>query len=234
MKRTVLLTGSSSGIGKAIAKNLLKNMYKVVGLCRTNKLEPTSLFHFFPLDLNYPEKIKELLVKLHKSHPEINTLICNAGKGLFGSLEQYSIPQIQSCLHVNFLSHVYIVRFFLPFLKKLDRADIIFIGSEAALQGKKQGSIYCASKFALRGFAQALREECSKSSVRVSIVQPGMTQTPFFDRLHFRPEKHCALQPHTIAQAVQMILHLDKQAVCDEIILSPLKKGIQKINPFVT
>ena len=65
-------------------------------------------------------------------------------------------------------------------MKKIGKGDVIFIGSEAALNGSRKGTIYCASKFALRGFAQALRDECSKSSIRVTIINPGMVKTGFF------------------------------------------------------
>ena len=61
------------------------------------------------------------------------------------------------------------------------------MGSEAALAGTAQGSLYCAAKFALRGLAQALRAECARAGIRVTLVNPGMVQSPFFDELDFRP-----------------------------------------------
>jgi NADP-dependent 3-hydroxy acid dehydrogenase YdfG len=89
--------------------------------------------------------------------------------------------------------------------------------------------VYCASKFALRGFAQALRDECANSGLRVSIVNPGMVQTAFFDELSFAPgtEGHQTLFPDDVADAVMSILNSRQGAVIDEINLSPAVKTIR-------
>ena len=70
-----------------------------------------------------------------------------------------------------------------PKLKRNGNSRVIYMGSEAALRGAKRGSLYCAAKFGLRGFAQSLRQECASSGVHVSIINPGMVNTPWFDRL---------------------------------------------------
>jgi short-subunit dehydrogenase len=90
-------------------------------------------------------------------------------------------------MNLNFVSQSFLAKEFLPALKRKALADLIFIGSEAALAGSRKGSIYCASKFALRGFSQSLRDECAKSSVRVSLINPGMVKTDFFQSLTFEP-----------------------------------------------
>ena len=130
-------------------------------------------------------------------------------------------------MDINFLSCVYICKIFLPLLKKQAKANVIFIGSTAGLKGKKQGSIYCASKFAIRGFAQALREE-SPASLKISTIQPDMVRTPFYDNLHFHPKEgdSYAINPMEIARTTKLILESD--AVFDEIVLSPPKKAITR------
>ena len=101
--------------------------------------------------------------------------------------------------------------------------DIVFTGSEAALEGARQGSIYCASKFAVRGFVQAIREECAKTRVRVSIVNPGAVRTPFFDDLHFEPgsASENAIEADDVAEVLLTILNARPGTVIDEINLSP-------------
>ena len=113
------------------------------------------------------------------------------------------------------------------------RGNLVFIGSEAALQGKRKGAIYCASKFALRGFAQALRQECSRSGVAVSLINPGMVQTPFFDRLDFAPggDETNYILPQDVAQSVAMVLASRAGTVFDEIHLTPLKHVVQFHSP---
>jgi 3-hydroxy acid dehydrogenase / malonic semialdehyde reductase len=156
-------------------------------------------------------------------------LILSAGSGYFGKLEELSYAKIASSVDLNLLSNIYITKTFLPHLKKAKRANIIFIGSSAALQGKKEGSIYCACKFAMRGFFQALREECASSNVRVSIIQPDLVSTPFYDKLHFKPKegRMHSLAPEDIANVVELILSLDSHVVLDEILLSPLKRALE-------
>lgn len=226
---TALVTGASQGIGKAICHHLLEEGYHVVGIARDFKeAENHPRFEFVSLDLSDLVNLPQALKALTKRYPEIRTLICNAGMGQFKHLEEFSFDQIRAVMDLNFLSHVYLTKAFLPLLKKQPRGDIIFMGSEAALAGKRQGSIYCASKFALRGFAQALRDECATSSVRVCLINPGMVQTSFFQNLTFSPgeESNEHLLPEDIAQAVLSILNAREGMVFDEINLSPHKKRI--------
>lgn len=227
MTRTIIVTGASSGFGLKICEYLLQDGHKVIGIARSiakSPLKEHPLFIPYPLDLR-----KMNADSVAKRFADADTLILNAGMGHFGNLEELSYEKMQEVMELNFFSQVFLTKAFLPSLKKKKRSDLVFIGSEAALQGKKKGSIYCASKFALRGFAQALREECASSSVRVSMIQPGMARTPFYDQLHFEPssEEHSALEAEDVAQAVRLILGLHGRAVCDEILLSPLKKSLQ-------
>ncbi len=175
-----------------------------------------------------PEKIKSLLKTIELP---IRALINNAGVGKMGYLEQLSAADLKQVMDVNFLSHVLVTKAVLPIMKQQSgTSDLIFMGSEAGLHGAQQGSIYCASKFAIRGFAQALREECAKSAVRVTLVNPGAVRTEFFDELGFEPGDHeeNAIAPKDIAQLVLSALNLRAGTVVDEINLSPLKQVWQR------
>ena len=223
--RKILITGASRGIGKATTDLLLEEGHEVWGISRT--IESTHpRFHAYEIDLSDLEALPKKL----SSFTHVDTIICNVGKGHFGNLEELSFSQIRSLMDLNFLSHAYLIKELLPYLKKQDRADVIFIGSEAGLAGKRKGSIYCASKFAIRGFAQSLREECSTSSVRVSLIQPGMVRTPFYDPLSFAPgdDPAHAILPTDIAAMIRTILEMRHETVFDEIILSPKKRVVQK------
>ena len=223
--RKVLITGASRGIGKATTDLLLEKGHEVWGVARTLKKHHPK-FHPHEIDLS---KL-ETLPKACAPFTHIDTIICNVGKGHFGNLEELSYSQIHSQIDLNFLSHVYLIKELLPHLKKQPSANIIFIGSEAGLAGKRKGSIYCASKFALRGFAQSLRDECSTSPVGISIIQPGMVRTSFHDNLSFGPgeDPSHAILPSDIAKSVLTILEMRPETILDEIILSPKKRVIQK------
>lgn len=223
--RKILITGASSGIGKAATQKLLEEGHEIWGISRSITSTHPRL-HAHQMDLSdldaLPDNLEPFL--------DVDGIICNVGKGHFGNVEELSYKQIRSLIDLNFLSHVYLIKKLLPHLKKKPHADIIFMGSESGLIGQRKGSIYCASKFALRGFAQSLREECSTSNIRVSIIQPGMVRTPFFDTLSFQPgaDANHAILPEDVAQMISTILQMRPGTVLDEVVLRPQKKTILK------
>ena len=210
VKRTILVSGASSGIGRAIARQLLKAGHRVVGISRNCQrfTHPHPEFSSIQLDLSRLADIPDAVKQLLADYPDLDAVIFAAGYGRFGGLEQFSYQQIEALITVNFTAQVFLTKALLPVLKQKPHSNLIYIGSEAALQGSRNGTIYCAGKFALRGFTQALRDECGRSSVRVSLINPGMTATAFFDTLSFSPGKQPAnaLQADDIADAVCYIL----------------------------
>lgn len=231
LKRTVLVTGASSGIGRAIARRLLKQGHRVIAVSRDPSQFQTThpALQVKKLDLADLAAIEHFVRQLRSEQPDLDAVVFAAGYGRFGGLEQFSAAQIQHLLQINLLAPMYLTRLLLPALKRQSSANIIYIGSEAALKGSRNGSVYCASKFGLRGFSQALRDECGKTSVRVSLINPGMVDTAFFDHLNFAPGKQPghALQADDIADAVSYIFQAARHCMIDEINLSPVSKVIE-------
>ena len=228
-----LVTGSSSGIGRAVAAALLAKGYSVVGLSRTpGDIEDPSFEHT-AVDFEELDALPAILRTLTGRFAELDVLVLCAGRGLFGSLEELSYEQIRSLMNLNFVSQAYVARAFVPIMKRRRQGQIVVIGSEAAHQGAARGTVYCASKFALRGFAQALRQEASGSGLRVTFISPAMTRTPFYDALAFEPgaREENALTAEDVAEAVMLAVASRKQAVVDEIRLSPLKRVVQRKEP---
>jgi len=230
--RHILVTGASSGIGEAISKRLTDAGHQVTGLARDfGKCSlHTARFHPVSMDFTRIDSLPDQLKTLQKQLPHINAVVCCAGRGQFGSLEEFSYEQIRSLIELNFLSQAYVVRTFLPGMKQAGSGDILMIGSEAALSGGRKGAIYCASKFALRGFVQALRDECSSNGIRTTIINPGMVKTDFFTDLAFAPGDSEAnyILPEDIADIAEMVLNSRSGTVYDEINLSPQKKVIRR------
>lgn len=231
VKRNILISGASSGIGRACAISLLQQGHSVIGLSRNCQqfTHTHPRFSAFEVDLSDLASLPENIKRLCKQFPAVDAIIFSAGRGQFSSLEEFSYPQIQDLMNLNFISQSFLAKGFLPALKRKPLADLIFIGSEAALNGSRKGSIYCASKFALRGFSQALRDECAKSSVRVSLINPGMVKTEFFDRLIFLPgdDKSQHLYASDVADAASYIINARKGIIIDEINLNPANKVVK-------
>ena len=229
--KCVLVTGSSSGIGYEITSKLLDLGAQVIGIARNH--DKSNLEHksyiTYNCDVSVREKLEILLKQILKNHPQINCLISNAGYGDFGPLENFSTLQIDNFIATNLTSHVVITKFLLPHFKRIKIGDIIFIGSEAGLIGTKNGSLYCAAKFGLRGFSQALSKDVANKNIRVSIINPGMVRTDFFENLNFEPgnDEENSINIKDVSSTVAYILDLSRNTVVDEINLSPAKKAIK-------
>jgi NADP-dependent 3-hydroxy acid dehydrogenase YdfG len=231
LKRTVLVTGASSGIGRAVAQHLLQQGHTVIGVSRDCRKFTRTMDNFssMQMDLSRLNDIPQQIRQLQQRCPEIDAVVFSAGMGRFGSVEEFSYPQIEALMTINFTSQVFLTKALLPTLKRKAYSDLIYIGSEAALKGSRKGALYCASKFALRGFTQALREECANSNVRVCLINPGMVKTAFFDQLAFEPgdNESNAILPEDVAEAVAYVLGSRALMVIDEINLSPLNKVVK-------
>ncbi len=229
-ERTVLISGTSKGVGQALAKSLLDKGHAVIGISRTGATSLTGQERYteYRCDLSDAIQLEQTVTHVLGRHRSINALVCNAGAGQFRGLEEFSSAQILHSIQLNLLSHMLLVRHCLPILQRHPCSDVVFIGSESALKGQKKGTLYCAAKFGVRGFAQALRQEVSGRGVRVSIIHPGMLRTPFFDTLDFEPgpdERH-AVRLSEVCHALNMILDAHPSTVFDEIVVRPLQHVI--------
>ena len=229
--KCVLVTGSSSGIGYEITLKLLGLGAKVIGIARNHdrsKLENKN-YTTYKCDVSAHQKLEILLKQILKKHPQINCFISNAGFGDFGPLENFSTLQIKNFIATNLTSHIVMTKLLLPHFKRIKIGDIIFIGSEAGLLGAKNGSLYCTAKFGLRGFSEALSKDVANKNIRVSIINPGMIRTNFFENLNFEPgnDEENAINIKDVSSTVAYILDLSRNTIVDEINLSPLKKAIK-------
>ena len=228
MKR-YLITGVSTGIGAAIAKRVLADGGEVVGLGRhAPQWTEDPRLQFMPLDLSDLAETERALQNLKRTAPSFDVVISNAGAGLFGQLESLKTSDICASIDLNLTAHLLLARALLPGMKTAGRGTFVFMGSEAALQGAKNGAVYCAAKFGLRGLAQSLRADCARSGVRVSIVHPGMVKTNFFDDLWFRPgdAEGQALEPTDVADVVIGLCNASPGTNIEEITLSPQVKSV--------
>ena len=230
-ERKVLVTGSSDGIGRSITLALLNSGAKVIGLARDHsKFNPeTKNYIKYKTDFSNEEILLNTIAKIIKDHKDLDCLVSNAGFGKFGTLETFSTKEINDFIFTNLTSHMILTNKILPHLKKIRKGNIIFIGSESALKGGKNGSLYSAAKFGLRGFSQSIREESCSKNIHVSLINPGMVRTSFFNNLDFMPgeDKSNAIEPDDIGKIIIDILSTRNGSVIEEINLSPLKKVIK-------
>jgi len=228
-RKQALVTGASSGIGLAVSLRLLEQGYEVTGISRRGQVDALQHKNFRAeaIDLGDLDALQSRLADILRQ-TDFDCLVHAAGQGNFGSIEQFSVAQIETAIRVNLLSGMVICRALLPSMRRAAQGRIIFIGSESALQAGRKGALYSAAKFGLRGFCLALREDCGSDGIQVSLINPGMVRSPFFDEQTFAPgdAPENAISTNDIASVVMQILQSSANIVIDEINVSPRVKSI--------
>ena len=230
--KKIIVTGSSSGIGNSITKELIKKKIKVIGISRNNNksLIKSKYFQSEKIDLSELKNIPISIEKILDENQDIDGLISCAGVGYFGNLENFSVDQILSSINTNLLSHVILTKYLVPFFKKKNKGKLVYIGSESALDGGKKGSLYSAAKFGLRGFTQSIRAELASRNITVTLINPGMVKTNFFNNLDFQPglSTKNSIIVYDIAKIVISILQMDTNTSVDEVVMNPIIKSVIK------
>lgn len=174
----VLITGVSSGIGKAIATRLVKDGHKVYGTVR-REVPPIDGVNYLYADVLDEVAIDNAFKKVIEKEAGIDVFINNAGMGIGGPLEFCSIANIQKQMDVNYMGMVRWLAHVIPTMRKQRNGKIICISSIAGRIGLPYQGAYSASKFAITGYCEALRLELQQSGVKVVLIEPGDFATDF-------------------------------------------------------
>ncbi len=182
MQKVVLITGASSGIGRACAYFLAKQGFIVYAGSRTpSKLDESHAnLHPIALDLTNYEKIKQSIEMIYAKHYRLDVLINNAGYGLISSVEHACEEEMQKQFDINVFSIFRACKAVIPYMKNRDKdAVIINIGSYFGKVSFPLFAFYTASKFAVEGLTDALTYELKGLGIRVHSVLPGFTKSNF-------------------------------------------------------
>jgi len=193
-----LVTGASKGIGKAIALNLASRGFDILLVARSADLlekvadeiqvSTNRKCYWLPQDLAADQAAEAVWDWTEKNDYPVCILVNNAGYGLSGKFESYTPEAHAEMLHLNIITLTKMTRFFLPALRKQQQAYILNISSSAAYQAVPMLSAYAASKSYVLNFSRGLYHELRGSSVSVTCISPGPTDTNFINRANV-PEK---------------------------------------------
>lgn len=237
---TAILTGASSGIGSAIAAELLLLDYEVFGFGRnfdtfsaTLESDPALAgcaehFHAIAMDLTRTGLLTEKIKEIKKSNT-VSLLINNAGAGYFGLHEELSPAMLHEMVTINLEVPMLLSGLLLRDLKK-NSGQIIQISSVTAQKSSPHGCAYGATKAGLTAFSKSLFDEARKYGVRVTCIHPDMTKSNFYRNADFKESDafDTCLQPEDIARAVRMLVTARNGMVFSELTLQPQKHRLEK------
>jgi NAD(P)-dependent dehydrogenase (short-subunit alcohol dehydrogenase family) len=175
-----LVTGASSGIGEATAERLVKAGYTVFGTSRRAAPTGGRPFEMLPLDVNRDESVEEVVKEVIQRVGRIDLLVNNAGFGVApGGAEESSIEQAQAIFDTNFFGVVRVTRAVVPHMRRQGSGRILNMGSVLGFLPMPYGALYAATKHAIEGYSESLDHELRTHGIRVSVIEPAYTKTPF-------------------------------------------------------
>ena len=229
-----IVTGSSSGIGQSFTEQLLQKGGTVYGLSRSiermeahkKQLGDTAERYIsVPMDISNYDAIEDWVKQTFTDknrYPDI--LINNAGLGYFDNVEDLALEKFEQMMQVNVSGVFYLTRHITPLMKANPvTCHIINIASVAALMGNPKISVYNATKYALRGFSDALFKELRYDGIKVSCFFPGSIATRFFDKIDEIDVHDGMMHPDEIAETLHFVLERSDNFLISELTMRPLQ-----------
>jgi short-subunit dehydrogenase len=217
--KIVVITGATGGIGLETAQLLSKHgaIPVLTGRSEQKLLEMSNSIQgehdVYKLDVTSTGEVAETMEKIAAVRGKIDILINNAGFAVFDRFEDAALEQMEEMMDVNYWGTVRCTKAVLPHMLREGRGHIVNVASMAGKIGSSKAADYAATKHAVLGFTNSLRQEMAGTGIMISAVNPGPVDTPFFDRADpsGRYRENVAwflLKPEQVAQAiVDVIIH---------------------------
>src|SRR4029450_5295380 len=177
--KTAIVTGASSGIGRASAEALARAGFTVFGTSRRTISDGPHQVSMLTCDVTDDSSVNSLVSTVLSQSGRIDVLVNNAGIGLLGGAEESSISQVQALFDVNLFGVMRVTNAVLPSMRQRGRGRIINISSVLGLIPAPYSAHYAATKHALEGYSESLDHEARAFNVRVSLIEPAFTQSSF-------------------------------------------------------
>ena len=241
--KVALITGASSGIGRAVAEKFAIEEYNLILLARRkNKLEELALklkaqtkCHIIALDVREKDKLKEAFSNLPEEFSQIDILVNNAGLALgLNPAHKALWDDWEEMIDTNCKSLAYITHLLLPDMVKRNRGHIINIGSVAGSYAYPNGNVYCASKAFVAHFSKNLKADLVGTGVRVTNIEPGLVGDSEFSVVRFKGDKDKAagvyagltpLVPESIADCIIWAVTRPRNVNINRIEIMPTCQG---------
>ena len=188
-KKVWLVTGASKGLGLSLVQKLLNQNFKVIATSR-NVESLISVIgneseNFLPIQLDFTSdpEVKLSIIKSIEYFGKIDFVVNNAGYGQIGTLEELSDAEVKENFNINVFGSINIIRNIMPYMRNQKSGHIFNIASIGGYFGAFAGwGVYCATKFAVVGFTEALAEEVKDFGIKATVVYPGYFKTDFLNK----------------------------------------------------
>jgi 3-oxoacyl-[acyl-carrier protein] reductase len=227
----IWITGGSSGIGKAAAKEFARTGSQVfVSGRRTRELEKLNVelekeklsVNFFPCNVASSANVDQTLKKI-MAIQQIECLINCAGITSYKAAEDNSVQEINDIINTNLLGSIYTIKYILPYFIKQGKGTIINILSSAADKIFTNSSAYTASKMGLLGYTNVLREEVRKYNIRIINILPGATETPMWPIEVRKTNSQRMMTGEEVARLLVWVYLQEDNMVPEEIKIKPIQ-----------
>lgn len=221
-----IVTGASRGIGAAIARRLSGMGYRLALVARsTGPLDELAASlpeaRSFPADITQESDVQAAIQAIVDIYGRIDVLVNNAGAGVVRNLEDLTAADYHAVMGPNVLGAFLVTRAVAPVMIAAGQGHIVNMLSIAAKRTFPQWSLYCASKFALAGFSQAIAQELRPLGIQVTDLLPGAVDSDFWNDLGLDFPREAMLQPDDVAGMVAYALSQSKRARVAELVLEP-------------
>lgn len=224
----VLLAGATGGIGSATARLFAgsgahlfltgRNQDKLSGIAAETGLQEHA---FLATDISSEDQVALLHESFFKCYPRIDILINAAGLGIIKPLELLTADDMMRSLQANLMGSFNLVRSFLPHMKSEKKGLIINIPGVLGKTPMAGAAAYSASKYALVGMMQSIREELKRTEIRITNIYMGGVDTPFWDTIDLRVQKEKMIRAEEAAKAIWFLAQQPASAVVSEMVLQP-------------
>lgn len=228
-KKRVLITGSTKGIGHALAKKFAASKCDLVLIARSDRdlqEQRKQLQEQYGVDilciaadLNEKKQVGKILEHLEQASCNVDVLINNLGVYETGTFLESEEQQMERLMNINYFAGYYLTKALLPHMLSRNEGHIFCIGSVANLQPIKEAFAYTVSKYAVYGFIKTLREQLMSTEIKTTAVIPGSTLTASWEGTQIAPERFILAED--IAEAIYLCTQLSKGACLEEIIIRP-------------
>ncbi|AZV20867.1 MULTISPECIES: oxidoreductase [unclassified Mesorhizobium] len=229
-EKTAVVTGASSGIGRASAEALAKAGFTVFGTSRRKADNGPDGVTMLVCDVTDGEAVAALVSTVLSQTGRIDLLVNNAGVGQLGGAEEFSIAQVQALFDVNLFGVIRMTNAVLPSMRRRGEGRIVNIGSVLGLVPAPYSAHYSAVKHALEGYSESLDHEVRAFNIRVSVIEPAFVRT-VFDQNGIQPDS--PLQEYDQARATLEALLRDVMPVADrpEVVAQVVVKAATDARP---